>query len=148
MTAPSTFAQSPKKHGETYCCAHCKTKLFTSNELLEHDPAHLLPAAGKRSGVGSPRSMHSSLGSGFVPQPYFCPGQHFIKPMEWINDATGHQGFIQCPKKQCSVRIGAYSYSGLKCKCGKVFTPGFLLYSDRVIEVGKQLVMPPFGVGY
>jgi hypothetical protein len=55
--------------------------------------------------------------------------------MEWIADFNGHSGQIICPKKQCAVKIGIYSYSGIKCACGKTFNPGFQIMAERIIEM-------------
>lgn len=58
---------------------------------------------------------------------------YFVEKSDWMeNGNIGRMGLISCPKKACSIKIGTYSYSGLKCRCGQVVRPGFLIYHDRV----------------
>lgn len=92
-----------------------------------------IPAAGKSS-LYSYRNGQSSFLFGSTLSAHNpvtnqsscgCAGQYYVKAMDWINDGTGHSGNITCPKKQCAVKIGTYSFSGLKCRCGKLFTPGY-----------------------
>jgi len=61
-----------------------------------------------------------------------CSGM-FIEEKEWIKAGVdGSKGDLKCPKKQCSINIGFFNYCGVRCKCGKNMSPGFLVYYDRI----------------
>ena len=60
---------------------------------------------------------------------------YFIKQKDWITDYEGNAGRIICPRKTWAVRLGNYSWSGLKWSCGVFSSPAFQIIKKSVAEV-------------
>ncbi|CDW75771.1 dual specificity protein phosphatase 1 [Stylonychia lemnae] len=124
-------------------CQHCKTQLFKKDDILSHQP---IKAQDKTT---QPDKMNGQYNSNQLLNQYkgqynnlnikslqnsqnnsIC-SEFFIPKKDWILTLEGHFGSIYCPKKECHQKIGIYSSSGLKCKCGKQINPGFLVYKDK-----------------
>lgn len=59
----------------------------------------------------------------------------FIIKKDWMRPSSTGQGYLDCPKPTCNYRLGQYSWSGLKCNCGRVVTPGFQIYKSKVKQI-------------
>ena len=59
----------------------------------------------------------------------------FINNQEWITEYDGNAGRILCPRKTCSVKLGVYSWSGLKCAWGVFRSPAFQIEKKAITEM-------------
>lgn len=98
--------QTTKASAKDYSCQHCKTKLFTSADLQDHESGSILKAVHHSSilhtrfaaGVPTHPDMNTRLNmSKAATISANCSNQYFIKNMDWIPDTTGFQGQICCP---------------------------------------------------
>lgn len=98
--------QTTKASSKDYSCQHCKTKLFTSADLQDHDSGSILKSVHHSSilqtrfaaGVPTHPDMNTRLNmSKAAATTANCTNQYFIKCMDWIQDTTGFQGQICCP---------------------------------------------------
>ncbi|XP_047134029.1 dual specificity protein phosphatase 12 [Hydra vulgaris] len=61
-----------------------------------------------------------------------CTSLYLIDPPDWLKSEMGSnvKGKIACWR--CSTKLGAYSWSGNKCSCGKWVTPAFQIHKSKV----------------
>jgi hypothetical protein len=99
-----------------YSCCSCNQKLFSQNEVILHDKINK-------------QEKKVDFNTGEVIECDIACSAYFISIQSWIK-CESSQGLISCPNSDCGNMIGTYSFKGLKCKCGKVVKPGFLIYYD------------------
>ncbi|CDW90823.1 dual specificity protein phosphatase 22 [Stylonychia lemnae] len=118
-----------------FYCQLCKTKLFSSKDIVTHQPnfsfqTNKSPYENQQK-IQQSQCMDPSMSN--LENADTC-SQIFINCQSWIDESQGNKGLIKCPKKQCEVSLGSYNFSGLKCRCGKQVSPGFLIYYDMLIR--------------
>ena len=65
---------------------------------------------------------------------------YFIDQKTWIDDSHGNSGHIQCPRKSCMIKIGTFSYAGVKLGSGRTIKPSFSIFEkclDKVVKFSK-----------
>ena len=140
-----------------FSCGRCNSQLFRQDEIIDHAKAGNSsgPGLNQSSILGVYGSSASNLFSKapekdlFYPQPRaptanFSPDRNLttqacseflIGRQEWIKTNEGHFGNIYCPGKNCYEKLGVYSTLGLKCMCGKLTSPGYLIYKNKCKKV-------------
>ena len=64
---------------------------------------------------------------------------YFIQQKDWITEYEGNAERILCPRKTCAVKLGGYSWSGLKWNWGIFKSPAFQISKKAVVEVSQFL---------
>ena len=65
----------------------------------------------------------------------------FVKQRDWMITSETRdkdRGILECYRKVCKRKLGAYSMTGLRCNCGKTIKPGFSISKNKVKQVGSQ----------
>ena len=65
---------------------------------------------------------------------------YFIDQKTWIDDSYGNSGHIQCPRKSCMIKIGTFSYAGVKLGSGRTIKPSFSIFEkclDKVVKFSR-----------
>jgi hypothetical protein len=60
--------------------------------------------------------------------------EYFLVRMDWMVLPKDY-GDILCPKSNCKARLGVYNNhpeKGIMCTCGKMITPGYLVYKSKL----------------
>eukprot|EP00347_Sterkiella_histriomuscorum_P013896 403362943 len=132
-------SSSKFKREHDYHCKNCKAKLFSSKDIVAHEPLQnpsspslMSSSYSNKFGMNSQSEQIDPMLMKGVQNADTC-SQFFIKEQKWIQTEQGNQGLIQCSKKGCEVKLGSYSLcSGLKCRCGRNVKPGYLIYYDML----------------
>jgi hypothetical protein len=74
-----------------------------------------------------------------------CTSVFLESPPAWAACSDGNEGKFVCPR--CDARVGAYSWSGSPCSCGKWITPGFQFQLSRVDAKGAAEIRGNDGHG-
>lgn len=64
---------------------------------------------------------------------------YFIQQKDWMTEYEGNNGRIICPRKTWSIKLGNYSWSGLKCSWGAFKSPAFQINRKSIVEVSQFL---------
>jgi hypothetical protein len=137
-----------------YCCRRCATLLFTSAELLAHEPQKHEFSWKKRKHASTSKHTSVSATTSTTADTFATssaaglPGVHsdninsnnnncagpdacallFLEACpSWISEGEGK---VHCPK--CSARVGSFSWSGTQCSCGTWVTPAIAFQRARV----------------
>jgi dual specificity phosphatase 12 len=100
-----------------YRCAKCRTHLFSSAMLEEHEPG-----GGQAAFAWKKREAGAAAG------PDGCTS-HFLQS-EFADRLGQADGKLACPK--CAARLGGYNWSGAQCACGAWVTPAFQVVKSKV----------------
>ena len=106
-----------------YRCKKCRTLLFQTQHILEHQQNKEEVSFGyrRRGGGGECNSV-------------------FIKDkLQWMGSCDQNDGQILCPK--CKIELGHYHWSGNQCSCGEWITPAFQIANSK-IDKEKPFVFP------
>lgn len=113
-------------------CQFCGMILFNTRDVQAHD-THSKTFSNK---FYSHKDMKGKRIN--VPKSDSC-NCFFIVQKDWITEYDGNTGRIICPRKTCAVKLGVYSWSGLKCSCGEFKSPAFQIDKKSVTEVPQFL---------
>ncbi|CAI2366802.1 unnamed protein product [Moneuplotes crassus] len=122
----STKVVAPKIY--SYSCQFCGQGLFTSKDIQAHESysktytQNFYPDRSKTV---------SKIGYYKTPK---C-NMLFINQKDWITEYDGNTGRILCPRKNCSVKLGSYSWAGIKCHCGVYKSPAFQISKKAIREI-------------
>jgi hypothetical protein len=109
-------------HTIPYRCGKCRTQLFTSTQLLTHDP----PTSENSRYFANKRNERSA---GSICSSCFLDPNSNIQ-LDTLCDSTAANGSITCP--QCHHRIGSFDWSGSQCSCGEWVVPSFQVVKSKV----------------
>ena len=70
--------------------------------------------------------------------PTYC-SSIFIAPQEWMRSQLSEEqtGRLMCPNPKCSQKLGAYSYYGAQCSCGKFVCPAYQIIKSNIDEAAR-----------
>ncbi|CAK4666469.1 hypothetical protein LEN26_010132 [Aphanomyces euteiches] len=102
-----------------YVCRMCRTKLFTSDDLMEHEPQKHQISTRKKLKEGK---------IGIVD----CNSFFLAETKEWMDEAHLAEGKLFCPVAKCNSRFGSFDWSGSQCSCGTWVTPSIQITKSRV----------------
>lgn len=123
-TSPSTI---------NYRCKRCRHVLATNHNVEYHDQ----PTEDSHQSKFIKRGHTNRIIS--VEQGSTTCSHHFLsEPLDWMMaelDKSELEGKFNCPNDKCGAKIGAYSWRGSRCSCGKWVIPAFHLQSNKVDEV-------------
>ncbi|EUD65678.1 hypothetical protein C922_03926 [Plasmodium inui San Antonio 1] len=91
-------------------CKFCRFTLFNDNDIIEHQ---LDKYKIKKKYGDSCTSI-------------------FIERKEWILTEQKMKGVLICPNKDCSAKLGKWSWTGICCSCGYLQTPAFMINTSNV----------------
>ncbi|KAI0465324.1 hypothetical protein LJB42_000556 [Komagataella kurtzmanii] len=111
-------------------CKRCRQKIALSTSFVPHIPppeedrqSQFIKRAGNNRIIGvekgSPKCTH-----------------FFVEPLDWMKAELSKgelEGKFCCPK--CQGKVGAYSWHGSRCSCGKWMIPAIHLQDARVDEI-------------
>lgn len=92
------------KKPSLFKCQFCSMVLFNTKDIQTHD-IHSKTFSKK---FFDPLKQNGNINE------IKC-NNYFISQKDWITEYDGNSGRILCPRKTCSVKLGTYSWSGLKC---------------------------------
>ncbi|KAJ2375094.1 tyrosine protein phosphatase yvh1 [Coemansia sp. RSA 2607] len=113
-------------------CKKCRRALVTETNILDH-----------QAGVGQMAFSYNKRSANGTDTPHAFPQNRacsslFVEPMEWMEGVS--EGLVEnkiaCPK--CLAKLGAYSWAGAQCSCGKWITPSFQIHRNRVDEIRQR----------
>ncbi|KAM6309838.1 dual specificity protein phosphatase 12 [Podargus strigoides] len=118
---------------EPYRCRRCRRALFRGSSVVPHAEGSGPGAFAHRRGPGS--APHGGGGRDR------CTS-YFTEPVQWMEPALlgVMEGQLLCPK--CGWKLGAFSWRGAQCSCGRWVTPAFQVHKSRVDEARA---LPPVG---
>ncbi len=106
-------------------CRCCRTFLFTDLNCLGHGVNDIARKHDWKNFGGNSSQTSAAVGR-LEP----CTSM-FVEPMGWMDSGDGSMfGKLHCPK--CQVKIGQYSWHGLRCSCGKWQAPAFQVHLSKV----------------
>eukprot|EP01113_Clastostelium_recurvatum_P044918 TRINITY_DN7636_c0_g1_i1.p1 TRINITY_DN7636_c0_g1~~TRINITY_DN7636_c0_g1_i1.p1 ORF type:complete len:582 (-),score=181.09 TRINITY_DN7636_c0_g1_i1:50-1795(-) len=160
-TSESSESEEEEEKGPSaiqYACKMCRTKLFTSEDIITHSAAveGRVEYGMGRKGKGDKENVEEGCTMHFVScmpwmndVPPGCKADHPQPPppakatpssKKPISDATTSEdnkgeaeleGKVQCPK--CDQKLGKWSLVGIQCSCGVVVAPpAFKIVKSRV----------------
>ena len=86
-----------------YTCHKCRSILFSSDEVESHSLREKSP---------------------------LCSSIFLNEPTDWMQDVSGVEGKILCPR--CASRVGSYCWAGLMCSCGDWVTPAIKFTKSKI----------------
>ncbi|CAI2366887.1 unnamed protein product [Moneuplotes crassus] len=117
----------------TYNCQFCGQNLFDSRDIQPHES---YSKTYTQNFWPSQNKVASKIKFQKMPR---C-NMLFIAQKDWITEYDGNTGRILCPRKSCSVKLGSYSWAGLKCYCGVYKSPAFQIDMKAITEVEQSFV--------
>ncbi|OQR87240.1 hypothetical protein ACHHYP_09329 [Achlya hypogyna] len=105
---------------DDYMCRMCRVKLFTSEDLLEHDPHQHRISLRKTIKERNPNGLHE------------CSSYFLTETLPWMDEALLAEGKLHCPVAKCNARLGSFDWSGSQCSCGTWVTPSIQITKSRV----------------
>ncbi|KDO29469.1 hypothetical protein SPRG_06007 [Saprolegnia parasitica CBS 223.65] len=127
-------ASSMTQEVDEYVCRMCRFKLFTSEDLLEHEPHQHRIALRKMIKERNPNGVVD------------CSSFFMADTMPWMDEALLAEGKLHCPIKKCNARLGSFEWSGSQCSCGTWVTPSIQITKSRVDlkrPIGVQIYHVP-----
>ncbi|ANQ07937.1 Dual-specificity protein phosphatase [Plasmodium coatneyi] len=91
-------------------CKLCRFTLFNDNDIIQHE----LDKYKIKKKYG-----HSCTSI-------------FIEKKEWLLTENKMKGVLICPNKNCSAKLGKWSWTGICCSCGYLQTPAFMINTSNV----------------
>ena len=118
------------KEPERYACKKCRRVVFSSAQLEAEHASEAKEFFTRPQKKGD--NKYSKECSSF-----------FLEQQEWMLEQCNEQqqGKLACPHAKCGYKLGAYSYYGAQCSCGKWACPAFQIHKssvDRIIKVDLQ----------
>ena len=114
-----------------YTCRKCGENLFCQTDVLHGGNNDDM---GDRAGVSAAKASWSSQAGNYKFGVGGKCSSVFVSDIpEWA-ELSGNEGRICCPK--CKSRVGAFSWSGAPCSCGKWVTPAFQFQLSRIDHKG------------
>lgn len=107
-------------------CLCCKKMLGPKARVIIHKPLFVKKSMQEKSDTsGCNNSLKTNVSSNL------CDGI-FIKRFDWAgnNDPLSISGKINCPA--CNFHIGEYKLSGIKCSCGHIEAPSYMLRKNKI----------------
>ncbi|KAJ0405612.1 hypothetical protein P43SY_007713 [Pythium insidiosum] len=120
-----------------YACKHCRRVLFTSDDLMEHEPERHSIAARRKLKDAKTTAHHS--GMLFVDG---CSSWFLTDVLPWMDEDAMAEGKLHCPNEKCLSRVGAFSWSGSQCSCGTWVTPSIKITKSRVDPILASDAIP------
>ncbi|KAF4316688.1 hypothetical protein BBO99_00006680 [Phytophthora kernoviae] len=112
-----------------YACKKCRCVLFTSEELMPHEPERQQISTRRKL-----KDMKHHVPGGHVD----CSSYFLEETQSWMDEALLAEGKIHCPSVKCQSRLGALQWSGSQCSCGTWVTPSIKITKSRVDPVFSQ----------
>ncbi|RHY08671.1 hypothetical protein DYB37_002431 [Aphanomyces astaci] len=116
-----------------FVCRMCRVLLFTSDDLLQHEPQKHQISQRKKL-------KESKLGA------VDCSSFFLVDTKEWMDEASLAEGKLLCPVAKCNARLGSFGWSGSQCSCGTWVTPSVQFTKSRVdvkLKMNIQAVYVP-----
>ncbi|ETW06770.1 hypothetical protein H310_02928 [Aphanomyces invadans] len=111
-----------------YVCRMCRALLFTSDDLMEHEP--------QRHQISQRKKLkEAKLGA------VECSSYFLSDTKEWMDEASLAEGKLFCPVAKCNSRLGSFGWSGSQCSCGTWVTPSVQFTKSRV-DVKVKMAIP------
>lgn len=113
-------------------CKKCRQPLALSTAFIPHER----PDQGSRHANFITTSAHSNRILNIERASDFC-SHIFVEPLNWMKEEL-HKGELlgkfYCPNSRCGTKIGAYSWKGARCSCGRWVVPAISLQTAKVDE--------------
>lgn len=110
----SSSPPAPASYKSVFYCRSCNHKVFKYSDLSLHTPH---------------ADAEVAVGKGDICSKYFVKQE-----TDMLMDAKkAGQGYLICQNKNCGMKLGSYSYTGARCKCGVNVRPGLMVYPEVVI---------------
>lgn len=127
----SHSAQTPENFTSTrnFRCKKCRHVLATENQVEYHVP----PDSNSRESQFVKRAFNSRRVISAMSASSNCSHYFLEEPTEWMQPELSKQeleGKFFCPK--CEAKIGAYSWKGSRCSCGKWMIPALHLQAAKI----------------
>ncbi|OQR97387.1 hypothetical protein THRCLA_21939 [Thraustotheca clavata] len=105
---------------DEFVCRMCRVPLFTSVDLMEHEPHQHRIALRKKMKEGNINGVVE------------CSSYFLSDTKEWMDENLLAEGKLHCPKQKCNARLGSFEWSGSQCSCGTWVTPSIQITKSRV----------------
>lgn len=110
-------------------CKICRCQLAVASELELHEQ----PGLDSRQSLFIKRAPNSRRIISKEEAAQICSHYFMAEPASWMQPELEKQsveGKFSCPK--CEAKVGAYSWKGSRCSCGKWMVPAIHLQSAKV----------------
>ena len=146
-SSSATPLASPAPTRVYFTCRRCRTKLFTAEELVPHNPQDGTNKNFKyrRSGpqVGREAANDpSSASAAAACTSYFLDPDQSPWVAEDIREANASGAVVEpdtiyCPNFRCRAKLGTQSWTGSQCSCGAWITPAFRIHARAVDKMSE-----------
>lgn len=139
LSKDSTFVEEkPEEAKETVKdatqlrCKRCRQRLAISTSFISHVP----PEEDSKQALFVKKAANSRRIISRQAASDTC-SHYFVEPLNWmkeeLQDKAEVEGKFLCPK--CETKVGAYSWKGSRCSCGKWMVPAIHLQRAKVDEI-------------
>lgn len=115
-------------------CKRCRQTLAAEGNIIEHE----IPDAESKQSLFVKRAPHSHRVVSSEAAAKHCSHYFMDEPLDWMSAELEKQdieGKFACPK--CDAKVGAYSWRGSRCSCGKWMVPAVHLNLARVDKMKR-----------
>ncbi|TMW55600.1 hypothetical protein Poli38472_010482 [Pythium oligandrum] len=123
--------------GDRYACKHCRRVLFTTEDMLDHEPERHQISTRRKLKDAKTKALKSA-----VVQMDGCSSWFLRDVLPWMDEDAMAEGKLKCPNEKCQSRVGSFSWSGSQCSCGTWVTPSIKLTKSRVDLILKTSLIP------
>ncbi|CUM64091.1 uncharacterized protein PRCAT00001681001 [Priceomyces carsonii] len=114
-------------------CRKCRQVLALGSQIESHEP----PDSSSDQSLFVKTAPNSKRVISSVTASQLCSHFFLNEPLSWMKEEIQGKGEIEgklmCPK--CNCKVGAYSWRGSRCSCGRWMTPAIHLHASKVDKI-------------